>query len=352
MWAAGIIVVLVITEFLEVGLNTLTKAAMSRGMSNFVFVVYSNALASCFLLPATFIFHRFRPWPQLTFSIICRIFLLSLLGFSVQTCVYIGIRYSSPTLASAMIDLTPAFTFILAIITRMEKLNLKAQSSQAKSIGTIISITGAFIVTFYKGQPIIFFRSASDLLHRPVLSSQSNWIAGGFLLAVASFFLALLYVVQTWIIRDYPSELMVTLIACAFVTIQSTIVALIAEREPSAWELRLDIELLTICYAAIAVVALRSVCHSWALRKKGPVFVTMFKPLGMVIAIVMGVTFLGDTLHIGSVIGATVIAVGFYSVMWGKAREEKTAEELENGICGRHSSSTKVPLLQNKSMDV
>ncbi|XP_059656019.1 WAT1-related protein At5g40240-like isoform X2 [Cornus florida] len=256
--------------------------------------------------------------------------------------MYIGIRYSSPTLASAMVDLTPAFTFILAIITRMEKLNIKAQSSQAKSIGTTISIIGAFIVTFYKGQPITFFQSLS--------SPQSNWIIGGFLLAVAAFLLALLYIVQTWIIREYPAELMVTLIACGFVTILSTIVALIAERAQSAWELSLDIELLCICYSAIAVIAFRSVAHTWALRKKGPVFVTMFKPLGMVIAVVMGVTFLGDTLHIGSVIGAAIIAIGFYSVMWGKAREEKTIEGNELSDCDS-SSSTKVPFLQNKCME-
>ncbi|XP_059658546.1 WAT1-related protein At3g28050-like [Cornus florida] len=317
---------MVTTECLEVGLNTLTKAAMGRGMSNFVFVVYSNALAFCLLLPATFIFH----------------------SCFVQTCVYIGIRYSSPTLASAMVDLTPAFTFVLATITRMEKLNLKAQSSQAKSIGTIISITGAFIVTFYKGQPITFFHSLS--------SPQSNWIIGGFLFAVAAFFLALLYIVQTWIIRDYPAELMVTLIACGFVTILSTIVALIAERAQSAWELSLDIELLCICYSllnllAIAVVALRSVAQTWVLRKKGPVFVTMFKPLGMVIAVIMGVTFLGDILHIGSVIGATIIAIGFYSEMWGKAREEKTVEGNGLSDCDS-SSSTKVPFLQNKCMEV
>ena len=31
--------------------------------------------------------------------------------------MYFGIGYSSPTLASAMTDLTPAFTFILAILS-------------------------------------------------------------------------------------------------------------------------------------------------------------------------------------------------------------------------------------------
>jgi hypothetical protein len=37
---------------------------------------------------------------------------------TVQTLMYTGIGYSSPTLSSAMVDLLPAFTFILAVISR------------------------------------------------------------------------------------------------------------------------------------------------------------------------------------------------------------------------------------------
>ena len=35
-----------------------------------------------------------------------------------QTLMASGIRFSSPTLASAMVDIVPAFTFILAMISR------------------------------------------------------------------------------------------------------------------------------------------------------------------------------------------------------------------------------------------
>src|ERR1044072_37760 len=49
---------MVIVEFRDVGLSTLSKAAMSRGMSPFVFVVYSNALATLILLPSSFLINR------------------------------------------------------------------------------------------------------------------------------------------------------------------------------------------------------------------------------------------------------------------------------------------------------
>lgn len=45
-----------------------------------------------------------------------------------------------------------------------------------------------------------------------------------------------------------------------------------------------------------------------------------------------------------SVIGAAVIATGFYSVIWGKAQEEKRVEDT--GISDLGSFASKVPFLQ------
>ncbi|KAH9709085.1 WAT1-related protein [Citrus sinensis] len=321
MWSVGVTAVMVAVECLEVGSSTLNKAAMNKGTSDFVLIVYSNAFAAIFiLLPSTFIYYRNRTRPPLTVSIICKIFGLGLISCCVQTCLYVGIGYSSPTLSSAIVDLTPAFTFILALISRMEKLDLRVQSSLAKSIGTMVSIAGALTVTLYKGPALV----------------------------TSSFFLSLLYIVQTSIIREYPEELMATFICCVFVTIQSTVVALIAERNPNSWRLKPDMELIAIGCSAFFAVALRSLAHTWACHKKGPVYVSMYKPLGIVFAIIMGVTLLGDTLYLGSVVGATIVAFGFYSVIWGQSEEEKMIDDKD--IDSLKSSSPKAPLLQTKSI--
>ena len=42
-----------------------------------------------------------------------------------------------------------------------------------------------------------------------------------------------------------------------------------------------------------------NVVYAWALYLKGPVYVTSFKPLQIVIAVAMGVMFLDDSLYIG-----------------------------------------------------
>nr|CAN67884.1 hypothetical protein VITISV_015327 [Vitis vinifera] len=291
-----------------------------------------------------------RSPPPLTPSILCRIFLLGLVSCSLQMLKFIGIGYSSPTLASAMTNLIPAFTYVLAIVTRMEKLDLKVKSSRAKCLGTLVSVAGALLITIYKGPGIEFASTTPSMLNHNLLLPRSNWIIGGFLTAAAAFMVAVLLVFQTSIIRDYPAELIVTLISHIFATMQSSLVSLIAERDPSAWRLRLDMELIAVGYSGIFVVALRGAVYAWVLHQKGPVFVAMFKPAGIVIAVIMGVTFLGDKLHLGSVIGAAIIALGFYTVVWGKAKEEKMAEDI--AACGVNTSSHRVPLLQNKSTEV
>ena len=66
MASVAITMAMVASQFLEVGLNTIIKAATANGMSKFVFIAYSNVLAFCFLLPSTFLYHRFPSINSLT----------------------------------------------------------------------------------------------------------------------------------------------------------------------------------------------------------------------------------------------------------------------------------------------
>ncbi|KAF3431309.1 hypothetical protein FNV43_RR26040 [Rhamnella rubrinervis] len=332
----GITAIMVMMESLDVVLYTLTKAATNTGMSDYVYVSYSNALGLIFfLLPSSFFYYRGdRTYPPLTRLVMAKLFVVGFLSCSAQILKYVGLGLSSPILATAISDLTPAFVFITAVISRMEVLDLRMKSSRAKSIGTIISIAGALIVTLYKGLPIVATSPAPYwpsifLKELPLSLSISNWVIGGFLLLVQSFSLAIVYVVRAWVIRDYPAELMASLISCIFVTIISTAVALIAERsDPSAWKLKSNTELIAIGFNAAFAVGLRTAVHFWAIRKKGPVFVAMFKPLRIVLALFMGLIFLSETIYLGRVIGGVIISIGFYTVIWGKAREDKVVEYL------------------------
>lgn len=59
------------------------------------------------------------------------------------------------------------------------------------------------------------------------------------------------------------------------------------------------------------------------MKERGPVFVTAFSPLSMIIVAIMGSIILAEKTYLGRVIGAIVIVVGLYLVVWGKSKENK-----------------------------
>ncbi|KAL9293011.1 unnamed protein product [Arabidopsis thaliana] len=113
----GIMTAMVAVVIADVGMTTLFKAGSSKGMSSYVFLVYSYGIGALLLfLPSPFITHRSRSLPPLKFSVLCKMGLFGLLGCVYLMLGYTGIKYSSPTLASAMSNLTPAFTFLFALL--------------------------------------------------------------------------------------------------------------------------------------------------------------------------------------------------------------------------------------------
>jgi hypothetical protein len=147
----------------------------------------------------------------------------------------------------------------------------------------------------------------------------------------------------------------------------------------------------------IFCTGLSSLVHTWGLHVKGPVYISLFKPLSIAIAASFSAIFLGDPLYFGtygfrllnfslnfnysrnfesinktnvfvlftillcafltytfqfsnvcSVVGAVIISIGFYAVLWGKSKEESN----EDFDIGRVSlpSNTKTPLLKGPNV--
>lgn len=68
------------------------------------------------------------------------------------------------------------------------------------------------------------------------------------------------------------------------------------------------------------------------MKDRGPVFVTAFNPLGMVIVAILSTFILREQLNLGRVLGAIVIVVGLYIVLWGKSKDHKTPSIDEQAI--------------------
>ncbi|CDP00195.1 unnamed protein product [Coffea canephora] len=321
---------MVIAQTAQVGLIIVSKEAMSNGMSKYLFVTYSNALASLILLPTSFLAHRSNR-PPLTFKLVSGFFLLGVLGCTAQVTGYAGIDYTSASFASAMLNLIPGFTFVLAVIFRMEKVDCRTSSTIAKSIGTIVSIAGAFILTLYKGLQILM-ASSSPITHYDLLNQQqSNWVLGGLFLAIDCLAASMFIIVQALILKDFPADLIMVFFYCFFVAILSAGISLVSGDNLSAWTLQPTMRLLTILYSGIFGSALQVSLSTWCVHKKGPLFVAMFHPLGIVIAAAFNIIISKDAFYVGSLVGSILIVIGFYSVMWGKAREGKVVEDQLRG---------------------
>ncbi|KAK7381378.1 hypothetical protein VNO78_34024 [Psophocarpus tetragonolobus] len=376
------IVVIIGNQVNLVGLLTLYKAATLQGMNEYVFIAYSSAIATIILFPITFLTRRARLLPPLSFSVASKITLLSLIGTSAQIIEYIGISYSSPALASSIKNLGPAFTFILAVIFRMEKIVVKSRKTQAKVMGSIVSVAGAFVLSLYKGPSIIKAHShLSSPLQQPISflkSEDANWLIASIMLTAECFIVSACYIVQVILlhnvsgrklshivrycfehlrlVRDndskefdkrfvaalsvyemkelvlaanylnmkkfldflfgstnqvdiltvFPDEVTMVLFFNAIATVVSTIVALYAVPNASSWKIGFNISLVSIICAGTFQKVIGNILATWALRLKGAVYVVTFAPLQIVISVVMAVIFLGDTLHVGSIIGGII----------------------------------------------
>ncbi|CAF2166722.1 unnamed protein product [Brassica napus] len=315
---------MVSVECVMVGANTLFKAATLRGLSFYVYIFYSYVVATIVLLPLSLIFGRSRRLPSAKFPLFVKIFFLAVLGLMSGLVGLKGVEYSSPTLSSAISNLTPAFTFTLAIIFRMEQVRLSSSATQAKIIGTLVSISGALVVVLYKGPKVLTAASSPSTisLDQHLTSSNSSWMIGGLLLASQYFFISVWYILQTQVMAVYPEQITVIFFYNLFATLISAPVCFFAESNLTSWVVKPDISLAAIVYSGVLLSSYGLAIHTWGLHLKGPVYISLFKPLSIVIAVILGAIFLGDALYLGSVIGSVILSLGFYTVIWGKARED------------------------------
>ncbi|KAK1310824.1 WAT1-related protein [Acorus calamus] len=207
-------------------------------------------------------------------------------------------------------------------------------------MGTLIGLGGAMLLTFYKGVEINPWKTSLDLLHHhddhhsdvynnTGIHRASGNHALGSLLAVASCFsYAIWLIIQAKMIAKYTCLYSATALMCLMASVQGVVYALFMERDWGVWRLGFDIRLLTVSYTGVVATALTLTVMAWCIQKKGPLFASVFNPLMLIIVAVLGSVFLDEKLHLGSILGAVLIVIGLYVVLWGKCKENKQREQL------------------------
>ncbi|XP_030964373.1 WAT1-related protein At1g21890-like, partial [Quercus lobata] len=140
--------------------------------------------------------------------------------------------------------------------------------------------------------------------------------------------------IQTKTIKEYSSPLALTALTCLSGTLLSTIMAAIFDHKLSSWRLSWNITLLAPIYSGVAICGITYYLQTLVSQRKGPVFMTAFRPLCTLLTAIMGLLILREALHLGSILGAMLIILGLYMTLWGKESERKK-KHTERGRYGQ-----------------
>ncbi|RLM92351.1 WAT1-related protein [Panicum miliaceum] len=322
-------------QFGYAGMNVITKVSLNHGMSHYVLVVYRHAFATVSIAPFALILER-KVRPKMTWSVFLQIFVLALLGPVIdQNFYYAGLKFTGPTFACAMSNILPAMTFVMAVIFRMEKVDLKKVRCQAKVAGTLVTVAGAMMMTLYKGPLMKMAWSSHVQAHghgaeAPVAAidpSGREWFLGSLFVIIATLAWASLFILQAHTLKHYAAPLSLTTLICFVGTLQAIVVTFAMEHRPSVWTIGFDMNLLAAAYAGIVTSSIAYYVQGLVIQKTGPVFASAFSPLMMIIVAVMGSFILSEKIFLGGVLGAVLIVMGLYSVLWGKHKEAQEKEE-------------------------
>ncbi|OEL19048.1 WAT1-related protein [Dichanthelium oligosanthes] len=309
-------VAMVAVEFVFSALQIFIKLALDDGMDVRVLVAYRLVFASAFLCPLAFFIER--------------------IAINQNLLVFAMKLTNSTTIVTALSNLTPQSTFIVAILSRQEIVKLSKASGRAKLAGTLVGLGGAMVVTFYRG-PEMLFMHRLGLQHdghgldegTVTTTSPAARVVGSFLAITSCFSYAVWLSIQARVGEAFPCHYSIAALVCLSGAVQSALLALCFHRDMAHWRLGLNVRLYSSAYAGIVASGFAFPLMSWCLRKRGPLYVAMFGPLIIVFVAVLSSIFLDETLHLGIALGAVLIVAGLYMVLWGKARE---AQEKAAGV--------------------
>eukprot|EP01018_Ginkgo_biloba_P032826 Gb_35355 [translate_table: standard] len=243
-----------------------------------------------------------------------------------QNLLSASLYFNSATFQSAMLNMIPPVTFVLAAVFRQERIDMTKRHDQAKVVGTVISVGGAMVMTLWKGSMLKTVRYQNQNSPRNDLATTGSWIIGSVILFVGIMSWSIWILLQRPVTKRYPAELSITSFICLLGTLQSAVLALCIDHKAASWALKWDLKLLVIFYGGILCTGFGYFVQTWCAYKRGPIFVSMYNPLLILFSAIMEALIVGESLYVGSVVGALMIVAGLCALLWGKAKDEASTE--------------------------
>ncbi|XP_031486969.1 WAT1-related protein At1g09380-like isoform X2 [Nymphaea colorata] len=269
---------MILTQLGFAGLNVVSKVAMNKGMNPFVMVTYRQVVATLSTAPMAY------------------------------------------------------------FMERMETIGVRSKAGLAKVVGTVICVGGAMLMTFYKGPHInmwssgirwdIDYETSSKETTTTDNNRPTDFIIGSVMVVASCFAWAIWFILQARMSRTFSAPYTSTSMLCFVAAVQCGLMTVCMERNPSAWALGWNVRLLAVVYTGLVGSGMAFCVMSWCIQRRGPLFVSMFSPLLLIIVAFFGWALFDEKLHLGSVMGSLLIVVGLYGVLWGKGKEMEQAVGL------------------------
>ncbi|KAK4267479.1 hypothetical protein QN277_024255 [Acacia crassicarpa] len=337
---------MVIVQVGYAGVSILYKLVSNdKGISLTILMAYRFLFASLFMVPLAFFVER-KSKPKITGKVLLQAFMCGLFGASLQQNLFVqAVSLAGATYATAMYNLVPGATFVLALCFGLEKLNMGRASGKAKVAGLVMGIGGAMILTFYKGIEIHLWSTHLNIIkHMAPHTVSSNHIWGIALASGTCLSYSLWLIIQAKMSEKFPWAYTSAALMSVMAAIQSVIFALFVERDNwSRWKLGWNTFLLTAVYTGIVASGVAWILITSCLHQKGPLYTSMFNPLFLVIVAIVSSFLLDETLHLGSLIGSILIIMGLYTFLWGKGKELKKKED-QNNVEAQDSSAVELKI--------
>ncbi|XP_042519801.1 WAT1-related protein At1g68170-like isoform X2 [Macadamia integrifolia] len=127
----------------------------------------------------------------------------------------------------------------------------------------------------------------------------SNYALGLLLAVGCCLTYALWLITETKMSQSYPCFYSMTTLICFMASIQSVIYAFCMERKSEEWKLGWNIRLWTVAYSGLVAMGLMFTLIAWVVSVKGPLFVSIFSTVSLVLVAIMASLILDEKLHVG-----------------------------------------------------
>ncbi|KAI3959222.1 hypothetical protein MKW92_010317 [Papaver armeniacum] len=219
----------------------ITQVAFNHGMNPHVYVTYRHVVSGLAVLPFAYFLER-NVRPKLTLALFAEIFALSLIGICLTLNMYfISMKYTSPTFIAAMINTVASLTLVIAVVLRLEVLDIRSSRGMAKILGTSVSFAGVLIVTLFKGPAIRNLWGAVIRIEKNSVEHE-NWLKGSLLAVSSCVTWSIWYIMQAVTLKKYPAQLSLTAWMSILGAAQSAVLTAFVEHRPKAWAIGINVE--------------------------------------------------------------------------------------------------------------